>query len=159
MDSPHSPSSRVIVVGVDGSQRGDAALQWALTVGTHPGDTVRAILVRPRDILLPGTSFAIQPHGRLPERDYSLTDHVARIRDGIADAPDVETTTVHGDPATELVTATADAELLVIGSHHGNAVSDLVLGSVARECVRHSRCPIVVITPEAAHHLTPTGAA
>jgi len=159
MNSPYAHSGRVLVVGMDGSSHGDAALQWALTTGTHPGDTIRAILVRPRETLLPGTSFAIQPHGRLPERDYSLADHVARIRGEIADTPEVETTTVHGDPATELVTASADAELLVIGAHHGNVVSDLVLGSVARECVRYSRCPVVVITPEAAHRLTHTSAA
>ena len=146
-------TGRILVVGMDGSPRGEAALKWALEVGAHAGDTVRAILVRPRDTLLPGTSFAIQPHGRLPEGEYALEPHVA----GFEAAPgvEVETRTVHGDPATELVTASADADLLVLGSHRGGTLSDLVLGSVGRECVRYSRCPVVVITPEAAHRLTP----
>ncbi|MGW3966535.1 universal stress protein [Amycolatopsis sp. NPDC005003] len=60
-------TGRALIVGMDGSPRGDAALRWALEIGAHAGDTVRAILVRPRDTLLPGTSFAIQPHGRGPE--------------------------------------------------------------------------------------------
>lgn len=145
--------NRVVLVGMDGSPHGDAALRWTLEIGAHLGDTIRAILVRPRDTLLPGTSFAIQPHGRLPERDYSLADHVASIRAEIPGSPEVETATVHGEPATELVTASADADLLIIGAHKGGAVSDLVLGSVARECVRYSRCPVVVITPEAANRL------
>ncbi|MGK3206792.1 universal stress protein [Amycolatopsis sp. MEPSY49] len=144
---------RVIIVGMDGSPRGDAALRWALEIGAHTGDTVRAILVRPRDTLLPGTSFAVQPHGRVPEAGYSLAAHVAGL--GIETPAEVETLTVHGDPATELVTASADADLLVLGAHRGGAVTDLVLGSVGRECVRYSRCPVVVITPEAAHRLTP----
>jgi len=155
MNLPYSRDGRVIVVGVDGSSHGDAALRWALTTGTHLGDAIRAILVRPRDTLLPGTSFAIQPHGRRPERDYSLADHVAALRATIDNAPQVETTTVHGEPATELVTASADADLLVIGAHHTGAIGDLVLGSVARDCVRYSRCPVVVITEEAAHRLAP----
>jgi len=150
----NSLRNRVVLVGMDGSPRSDAALRWALEVGTHPGDTIRAIFVRPRDTLLPGTSFAIQPHGRLPVRDYSPADHVAAIRAEIPSAPAVETTTVHGEPATELVTASADADLLIVGTHKGGAISDLVLGSVARECVRYSRCPVVVITPEAANRLT-----
>ncbi|MDS0134734.1 MULTISPECIES: universal stress protein [unclassified Amycolatopsis] len=144
---------RVIIVGMDGSPRGDAALRWALEIGAHAGDTVRAILVRPRDELLPGTSFAFQPHGRVPEAGYSLVEHVTGL--GLETSAAVETRTVHGDPATELVTASADADLLVLGAHRGGAVTDLVLGSVGRECVRYSRCPVVVITPEAAHRLAP----
>jgi nucleotide-binding universal stress UspA family protein len=146
-------TGRVIIVGMDGSPRGDAALRWALETGAHAGDTVRAILVRPRDTLLPGTSFALQPHGRTPAAGYSLAEHVTGLN--IETAATVETRTVHGDPATELVTASADADLLVLGSHRGGAVADLVLGSVGRECVRFSRCPVVVITPEAVHRLTP----
>jgi len=148
-----SGTGRVLVVGMDGSPRGDAALQWALEIGAHAGDTVRAILVRPRDTLLPGTSFAIHPHGRVPEAGYSLAEHVAEL--AIDTAAQLETRTVHGDPATELVTASADADLLVVGTHRGGATADVVLGSVGRECVRFSRCPVVVITPEAAHRLTP----
>ncbi|GLY38179.1 universal stress protein [Amycolatopsis sp. NBRC 101858] len=144
---------RAIVVGTDGSPRGDAALRWAFEIGAHAGDTVRAILVRPRDTLLPGTSFTIQPHGRVPEVGYSLDEHIAGL--GIETAASVETRTVHGDPATELVTASADADLLVLGTHRGGAMADLVLGSVGRECVRFSRCPVVVITPEAVHRLAP----
>ena len=153
MNTPHPRTGRVIVVGTDGSPRGDAALRWALEVGAHAGDVVRVILVRPRDALLPGTSFTLQPHGRVPEKDFSLEDHVADL--GVPSEATVETRTVHGDAATELVTASADADLVVLGTHRGGAVSDLVLGSVGRECVRFSRCPVVVITPEAARHLTP----
>ncbi len=146
-------TGRVIVVGMDGSPRGDAALRWALEIGAHAGDAVRAILVRPRDTLLPGTSFAIQPHGRVPEAGYSLDEHVAKL--AFDTTAKLETRTVHGDPATELVTASADADLLVLGTHRGGAISDVVLGRVGRECVRFSRCPVVVITPEAAHRLAP----
>lgn len=148
-----SPTGRVLVVGMDGSPRGDAALRWAVQVAANDGDTVRAILVRPRDTLLPGTSFTIQPHGRVPEADFSLAAHVAEL--GLPSPAPVETRTVHGDPATELVTASAEADLLVLGTHRGGPLADLVLGSVGRECVRYSRCPVVVITPEAAHRLAP----
>jgi nucleotide-binding universal stress UspA family protein len=83
----------------------------------------------------------------------SLGEHVAGL--AVDTTAAWETRTVHGDPATELVTASADADLLVLGTHRGGAPADLVLGSVGRECVRYSRCPVVVITPEAAHRLTP----
>ncbi|WP_268747418.1 hypothetical protein [Amycolatopsis rifamycinica] len=37
----------------------------------------------------------------------------------------------------------------------GDPEEKVVLGSIGRECVRFSRCPVVVITPEAAHRLAP----
>ncbi|MEV0067908.1 MULTISPECIES: universal stress protein [unclassified Amycolatopsis] len=155
MDSEKPASGRLIVVGVDASPRGDAALRWTLKTAALPGDTVHAVVVRPDEALLPGTSFALQPHGRQPEATYSPHAHISRIRAEFPAAPDVTVTTPHGDPATELVTASAEADLLVVGAHGAGRASDFLLGSVSRDCVRCSRCPVVVITPEAANRLMP----
>ncbi|GAB2794499.1 universal stress protein [Amycolatopsis magusensis] len=143
---------RVILVGVDGSATSDAALRWTLRALARPGDQVKAIIVVPDEGLLPGTSFAFQPHGRGPTqlRDYSPADHVERLRAAVPGSAPVAVTTAQGDAATELVTASAHADLLVIGAHGGSATSELLLGSVSRECIRYARCPVTVITGEAA---------
>ncbi|MGW7538769.1 universal stress protein [Amycolatopsis sp. NPDC054798] len=147
--------SRLIVVGVDGSPQGDAALRWALLVTARPGDRVHAVVVQPAEELLPGTSLAFQPHGRHPGGHSLPQEHIAKIRREFPDAPEVSVATPHGDPATELVTASTDADLLVVGAHGAGLTRELLLGSVSRECVRYSRCPVVVITPEAAQRLMP----
>ncbi|UKD57443.1 universal stress protein [Amycolatopsis sp. FU40] len=149
---------RLIVVGVDGSPHGDAALRWALRIAAQPGDRVRAIAVRPSEALLPGTSLAFQPHGRRPAGQFPPYQRIATIRREFPDAPEISVATPHGDPATELVTASTDADLLVVGAHGTGLARELLLGSVSRECVRYSRCPVVVITPEAARRLTPAAA-
>jgi nucleotide-binding universal stress UspA family protein len=160
MESSTPESGRVIIVGVDGSHESEAALRWTMTTGAQPGDTVRAIMVHPSDDLLPGTSFAIQPHGRRPSpaHEYPLADHVTGLRQEIPGSPDVVTVVTRGDPSTELITASADADLLVVGTHQHSAMGEVLLGSVSRECVQYSRCPVVVITPEAAHRLNPATA-
>lgn len=149
---------RLIIVGVDGSPEGDAALRWALRVAAQPGDRVRALAVRPAEALLPGTSLAFQPHGRRPPGNSLPHQRVAAVRREFPDAPEVTVATPYGDPATELVTASADADLLVVGAHGTGLAHELLLGSVSRECVRYSRCPVVVVTPEAARRLIPAAA-
>ncbi|MET9258576.1 universal stress protein [Amycolatopsis sp. NPDC004079] len=151
MNSP----GRFIVVGVDGSPHGDAALRWALRVAARPGDRVHAVVVRPVEALLPGTSLTFHPHGRRPGGNSPAHEHIASTQREFPDAPDVSVASPHGDPATELVTASADADLLVVGAHGAGPALKLPLGSVSEECVRYSRCPVVVITPEAARRLVP----
>ncbi|QWF84472.1 universal stress protein [Amycolatopsis sp. CA-230715] len=152
-----SSARRLVVVGVDGSEQSVAALRWALTEGSRPGDTIRAITVIGSDDLLPGTSFAVQPYGRhpVPPLGFSLTELVTELRrEGLGDRY-LEADTGRGDPATALLTAAAEADLLAVGTHRGGAVKELLMGSVATECVRRASCPVTVINPVAAKRLAP----
>jgi nucleotide-binding universal stress UspA family protein len=50
-----------------------------------------------------------------------------------------------GDPAGELARASSGLDVLVVGSRGYGAVRTVLLGSVARELVRTSACPVVVV--------------
>jgi nucleotide-binding universal stress UspA family protein len=66
----------------------------------------------------------------------ALGDHPAIV---------VEETALKGNPATALIDAAAQADLLVIGSRgHGGVVGTL-LGSVSLQCVTRAACPVVVV--------------
>jgi nucleotide-binding universal stress UspA family protein len=156
MSSATPATGRFIVVGFDGSPSSDAALRWVLGVAAQPGDSVHAVAVRPAEVRLPGTSWALQPHGRRPPGQYSPREHIASIRSEFPGQAEVMISTPQGDPATELITASTDANLLVVGARGAGRTQQLLLGSVSRECVRYSRCPVVVVTPEAARRLVPT---
>jgi nucleotide-binding universal stress UspA family protein len=156
--STQSESVRTIAVGVDGSPQSEAALRWALREAEDKAH-VRAIVVRPHEDLLPGTSFAMLPRGRRPiadEPDYADRLHAtveATRSEFLTPAPITEVV-VSGDPATELIKASMSADLLVVGSHGARPLAELLLGSVATQCVRYAHCPVVVITAEAAHRVT-----
>ncbi|WAL63276.1 universal stress protein [Amycolatopsis cynarae] len=150
-------SQRTIVVGVDGSVQSEAALRWALQEAAGH-DRVRAVLVRAREDLLPGTSYAIQPHGRRPveqDEDYATLLHstVTKAAGQEGQAPPPTEVVAIGDPATELIKESATADLLVVGSHGARPLGELLVGSVATQCVRHAHCPVVVITTESTHRL------
>jgi nucleotide-binding universal stress UspA family protein len=50
-----------------------------------------------------------------------------------------------GLPAAELIEASQDAELVVVGSHGAGRLRRLMLGSVSAQVSQHARCPVVVI--------------
>jgi len=150
-------NARHLLVGADGSAESEKAIRWAIIEAAAAGDEVEVLMVLPREELLPGTSFALQPHGRVPVReDYSLDDAVARIQGELHTDVEVKTSLRQGNPTSELLAAAREADLLVLGTGTKSAVGRLVFGSVSTACVRHSTCPVVLVSARAVHRFSPT---
>lgn len=138
-----------IIVGVDGSPSSEAALDWALGEAALRASRVVALAVS----ALPW-SLGYDPNWHA-DRDQVTADRRAeveaavaasRARVGAADDLEVEAL-VHLDerPAFVLITAAADADLLVVGSRGRGGFRGLLLGSVSTACVHHAPCPVVVV--------------
>jgi len=67
-----------------------------------------------------------------------------------SDVP-LETTTVEGSPAREIVdhAASIGADLVVMGTHGRSGVDRLLLGSVAERVVRSSPVPVLTVRVDA----------
>ena len=61
--------------------------------------------------------------------------------------PDVEVrpTSVHRHPATAVLEAAEDAQLVVLGRHEPGVLGGFALGSVARAVLHGSRTPVVTV--------------
>ncbi len=128
-----------IVAGVDGSESSKAALAWAVRQAELTGAVVEALTAWE----LPAVS-GLNPQLYL---DYPaaaasmLADVIAEVGGPAVVRPRV----VAGHAAEVLVNASAEAELLVVGSRgYGGFVGSL-LGSVSLHCLRHAHCPVAVI--------------
>lgn len=135
-----------IVVGFDGSDGAQAALEWAVAEAERWRIPLAAVVVVPRTIPL---SPDVMPMLDSVEQD-TMRDmgEMARVAvEKAAAGRDVRTQVraVAGVPAEELLNASADADLLVVGSRGHGGFSRLLLGSVSSQCVHHSTRPVVVV--------------
>lgn len=51
----------------------------------------------------------------------------------------------HGRPAAELIKASEQAQLLVLGTRGHGEFTSLILGSVSLECIAHAHCPVLTV--------------
>jgi nucleotide-binding universal stress UspA family protein len=153
---------RGILVGYDGSGHSVKALEWA----AHEAALRHAELVvlhicqeNPRAWGRAATSGDATSTGGTPA-DVALADvALAEARDraeeeagkALARAgaglprPRVTVRAIRGVPAEELLSAAADADMLVVGARGAGGFRKLLLGSVSSHLAHHSHCPVVVI--------------
>lgn len=137
-----------VVVGTDGSSNALRALRWAVDEARMRGTglTVLAVVPVPVTLAQIGRPLVGQPEAAdVRAAETSAKEAVAEVG---ADDVEVAVRVVAGVPAEELINASADADLLVVGSRGGGGFSRLLLGSVSSQIVHHTRCPVTVV-PEA----------
>lgn len=142
--------THLIVVGVDGSDGGRRALEWAAKEAAARGSALKAVTAWRWDV----------PHGGLPEaiigtaqsadadrqsEEQQAADLLASEVSALPTRVAVASQVLEGRAADVLADAARDADLLVVGSHGRSRVMTTVLGSVAQECIRKATCPVVVI--------------
>jgi nucleotide-binding universal stress UspA family protein len=134
-----------LVVGVDGSEGGRRALQWAVREAATRGGTVQAVIAWRWDGLEAPPVTVTSPQQERERATQTLDRELEALpphqRSGVA----IATEAVEGRAGDVLTAAAADADLLVLGSHGHSRVWHTVLGSVSEECVRKATCPVVVV--------------
>ncbi|MET8152950.1 universal stress protein [Actinoplanes sp. NPDC049668] len=132
-----------IVVGVDGSLPGKAALRWALAQARLTGGRIRATIAWEIPSYI---GWALIPYDGLEAAAGKLLHESVEEAVGF-DGPDVTVveSVMPGHPAQVLIDASAHAALLVVGSHGHGIFAGTLLGSVSRHCAQHARCPVVVV--------------
>ena len=146
-----APGGRV-VVGVDGSPRGDAALEYAFAHADRHGLPLHAVSVyAPPVVPFPASLYPVPP--------YSVTVDMARVAESVERAtaeavqlraaafPAVRATweVREGLPAQLLMEAAEGAALLVLGSRGHGGLAGMLLGSISQAAVRHAPCPVAVV--------------
>ncbi|MGH3273532.1 MAG: universal stress protein [Streptosporangiaceae bacterium] len=141
-----------IVVGVDGSPNSERALDWAMrqAAAVHAPLTVVAVHEVPKSYWggIPVTGPADKPLlEKLQQAAEAITQKAAGRLGGTGPAS-VNVHAVNGFVVKELVDASHDADLVVVGARAASGLSRLLMGSVSSEVVQHSACPVVIVPHE-----------
>jgi len=129
-----------ILIGVDGSDFGRAALLWAIDEARTTGDDLEVVHVWGP----PGPG--VMPPGAESELEKAAASTLAaatRIlhRSGCTFTTHLE----YGSPGAILDARSRKVDLVVVGSRGRGGLSGLLLGSVSQQCLTHSDCPVVIV--------------
>jgi nucleotide-binding universal stress UspA family protein len=131
-----------VVVGIDGSAHGDAALRWALAEAeAHDDGRVTAVF----SWQLPFVGFP-GAFDRAEVEQAAKDFLIARVS-AVVPAPKVPLAPLvaQGDPAEALVAASQQADLLVVGTRGRSPFMGAVLGAVSLRCAAGAACPVTLV--------------
>ena len=140
-----------IIVGVDGSDHSRLALAWALREAVQHDAPLTVMTVHP-GLVRPATRiFWAVPE--FPEDSHSLEfarkavqEYADKVAKEVGETvPEVTVSVAVGDPAEELIKASRDADMLVMGSRGSGGFTSLLMGSVTNKVTHHAACPVVII--------------
>ncbi|WP_127508567.1 universal stress protein [Actinoplanes solisilvae] len=142
----------LIVVGVDGSEGGRRALEWAVREAGERGSAVQAVTAWSWDGMEFGPVLATNPEQARERATRLLDAEIKALLPKYGSHIPVAAEVIEGAPAEVLGACSRTADLLVLGSHGHGSVRHTVLGSVSEKVVRKATCPVVVIpVPSDAH--------
>ena len=140
-----------IIVGVDGSGHSQRALEWAMKEAAlrHAPLTVLTVHQAIRGYYGGVSSFP-DDQERTEQARAAAQAETDKVLAGLGDArpESVTVKAVHGFPVAELVEASKDAEMIVLGSRGVGGFTRLMLGSTADQVVRHAHCPVTIVPAE-----------
>jgi nucleotide-binding universal stress UspA family protein len=132
-----------ILVGVDGSEASIDALRWAIQQAQSTDSTL--------SVIMSWHSFGV---GAVPAPPSDanlaaqasvflqmLVERHVPVNVGIK----VKQHTLEGHPADVLVSLSANADLLVVGSRGHGEFAGMLMSSVSERCAAHASCPVVIV--------------
>jgi nucleotide-binding universal stress UspA family protein len=132
-----------IVVGVDGSECADRAVEFAAHEAARWGALLHVV-----------SAYEVSPNAGwvvIPLEPYEV-NAAASVRKALSRIHELEPGVVtkgehiHGFAGNVLVEASKGASLLVVGTRGRGEVASLILGSISEHCLHHvDECPITIV--------------
>jgi nucleotide-binding universal stress UspA family protein len=143
-----------IVVGVDGSGHSQRALEWAINEAAVRHSALTIVTVHQlvagysgRGVAFPGDNEQATKAGEVARQDAD------KILEGLGESRPASVTVEarSGFPVEELLEASKDADMIVLGSRGAGGFSRLLMGSVSSQVAHHAHSPVVIVPSEDRH--------
>ena len=141
-----------VVVGVDGSPTSEVAIALAFDQADSRGCDLVAVHSWTDSTVPFGLGGHAQPVDWSPMTELAenlLTESLAGWQEKYPGVT-VRRVVERDRPASALLNAARDAQLLVVGSRGRGGFTGLTLGSVSQALIHHSPCPVLIARPNSA---------
>ena len=139
-------STNRIVVGIDDSPAGRAALRWAADEAQLRGAELKVLHIWQVDVSVSMSGAEIPWAAFEDDAEATAKAVVAEtIGENDADGQPRKIDLVQGAPGPTLVEASRDAAMLVVGTQVHTGISRVLFGSVSHYCLTHASCVVVAV--------------
>ncbi len=137
----------VIAVGVDDSEASRKALEWAAREALLRGSTLELVTTWGMEHSTIGPKHSGPGEAENLEKEAHAVQQaqVDAVLAGMDPKPAHEGIIVHKNAADALIDASAEADLIVVGTHGRGMVRTFLFGSVSQALVKSAQCPVVII--------------
>jgi nucleotide-binding universal stress UspA family protein len=142
-----STISRAVVVGLDRSDQGRAAVEYAAARAVRRHRPLRVVhAFEPSQYAVASTAgWAPDLHGVLRNSAQRLVDETTEVLAMVYPDLEVQTRLEPGSAVEMLVEESEHAETVVVGSRGSGGFTDLVIGSTTLHVASQARCPVVAV--------------
>ncbi|MEU7815998.1 universal stress protein [Pseudonocardia sp. NPDC049154] len=145
----HTDRPSGVVVGVDGTPLGDAALGFGFAEAARRGGPLVAVRAWAEAALDPFLEPLLDWDAIAADEREVLDRALAPWEEGFP-AVDVRRVLVRANAAKTLIAQSGTAALVVVGSRGRDGLRGVMLGSVGQALLQHAPCPVAVIHAAAA---------
>ena len=136
-----------ILVGVDGSEHSQRALEWAAKEAAFRHTSLTVLAVHQAVHGWTGTLYFHDDEAQTQKLAEAAKAETDKVLAGLGDSRPASVTVkaVHGYPAEEIINAGADADMIVLGTSGVGGWSQQLIGSVASKVVHHATTPVLIV--------------
>jgi nucleotide-binding universal stress UspA family protein len=138
-----------VVVGIDGSDHSEIALEYGFGYADRHRLPLLVLRVDAPDVfmypMVPAPYPVLQELTRVRAGIVSDTEEVVAAWAAKYPGVRVDSAVRAGQPTEQLIEASREAALLVVGSRGHGRLTGMLLGSVSQAAVRHAHCPVAVV--------------
>jgi nucleotide-binding universal stress UspA family protein len=136
-----------IVVAVDGSDAGAAAVAWAANAASKRNAPLKLVTAytMPQFMYADGMVPPQELYDQLEEEAMAKINEAREAVRAFDESIEVSYHVAESTPIDLLLQLSEEADIVVMGSRGLGGLSGLVLGSVSSAVVSHASCPVVVV--------------
>jgi nucleotide-binding universal stress UspA family protein len=121
------------------------ALDWALDEAALRNTSVTVLAVAPAAASIWGIAGQFDPSPETQEKVRKAAEELVKEATARHGQQQVTVQSVSGVPSDELIKASENADLLVVGARGAGGFARLSMGSVSSQVAHHARCPVVIV--------------